>query len=72
MTKQRVFRSILEPENVRILRRTREHRNKGRRRRWEDVFKEKCGPEWRRQVRDRDRWWKLGEAYAAEATYTCQ
>jgi hypothetical protein len=47
-------------------------RNKGRpRKRWEDIFKEKCGPEWRRQARDRDRWRKLGEAFAAEATYTC-
>ena len=48
-------------------------RNKGRpRKRWEDIFKEKSGPDWRKQARDRERWRKLGEAYATEATSTCQ
>lgn len=44
-------------------------RKRGRpRKRWEDIFKERCGPDWRRQARDREKWRKLGEAYAAEAT----
>lgn len=48
-------------------------RNKGRpRRRWEDAFTEICGPMWRREARYRDRWRKLGEAYATEATSTSQ
>ena len=48
-------------------------RNKGRpRKRCEDIFKETSGPDWRRQARDKERWRKLGEAYATEATSTCR
>ena len=46
-------------------------RSRGRpKKRWEDIFKERCGPDWRRQARERERWRKQGEAYAKEATLT--
>lgn len=45
-----------------------EKRKRGRpKRRWEDIFIQRCGTEWMRQARDRTLWLRLGEAYANEA-----
>lgn len=46
-------------------------RKKGRqKKRWRDIFSERCGPAWVQMARDRERWRDLGEAYAREATIT--
>jgi hypothetical protein len=44
-------------------------RKRGRpKKRWEDIFRKRCGAIWVRLARDRDTWRALGEAYAKEAT----
>ncbi|KAJ8726613.1 hypothetical protein PYW07_001311 [Mythimna separata] len=46
-------------------------RKQGRqRKRWRDIFTQRCGPNWMQKARDRQAWSDLGEAYAAEATAT--
>lgn len=46
-------------------------RSRGRpRKRWQDIFAQRCGQDWMRKARNRHLWKELGEAYAEEATTT--
>ncbi|KAL0821652.1 hypothetical protein ABMA28_005093 [Loxostege sticticalis] len=46
-------------------------RSRGRpKKRWQDIFAQRCGQDWMRKARNRHLWKELGEAYAEEATTT--